>query len=471
MKKNILIVGFYELKEHLQHICELFEGYGYSVHNYPLFKFAYDMNERIENYCDHMGEYIGKENIDVVIWWFLDVPVSVFRSIKRGYPSIYYILFNIDDPINFNSELTEKAKIFNLVITPCKSNVSRYKLFSGVKDVIYLPHSYDGELFYKMDNIEYISDISMVMYEVFEHQRYNNAYISTHKMILNLIHYCLNSNKKLRLYGSFLLRELYGSYYEGDIDYLDQNSIFNRSKINIVLRHDKALNSYIKPIEVKILASGGLLCIDRFDGMDIMYKDKYNCIVLDRKDYIHQIDSILADYKFDDIKSNACESVSDFTWSKWVLEVHKKIMSNYFDADVYMKINNILISREAAWEHWLNEGLRRNLVCYKFNVPPNFNCNLYRDLNGIADNSAHSVYYHWFLNSGDKNYLDGKKGIQVDAGKLNCTVEDYYEVCTIINKINEYSTLDSGLIKLTKKCGQCPHIKINEIIVKYFSGV
>jgi len=81
--KKILIVSYYDLKEYLLNIKNLLQDFNYEVTYYPLFQYAYDTNDKIDNYKEHFNNHIEKHRIDIILWWFLDVPLDVFRFIKQ----------------------------------------------------------------------------------------------------------------------------------------------------------------------------------------------------------------------------------------------------------------------------------------------------------------------------------------------------------------------------------------------------
>lgn len=472
MKKKLLFIGFYELKEHLLHISQLFIKYNYDVYNYPLFQYAYDSNDKLETYDQHLNDFIKKNGIEIVLWWFLDVPINVFRTIKNENPDIYYILYNTDDPINFNEELVDKASIFNLIITPCRGNVHKYKIFTGNNNVYYYPHCYDPTYFFRINNVECDDDISMIIYNHYDKNKFKYQYIEIGELISKLITYCKNNLRKLSLYGSYVLKELYGEYYKGYVDYKKQNELFNKSKINIFVRCTCETDMVISDIEVKILASGSLLCVDKFNGMKDLYEDNINCIVLDKKNYINQIDEILNKYNYEHIKQNAIKSVNKYTWEYWVIEIHKHIMGNYFNANVYKNINGLDIKIENAWNHWINIGLNKNYICHDFNIPKNFDYEFYRDFKKIESQDIKYLYYDWYNNSKDNIFFKkNDKTTNIDINDFHCTMEIYYDICSILNKVKEYNTRDEGLMDLVKKCNNNPNIKLNKIIEKYFENI
>lgn len=133
---KIAIISFYELKEFLLCVKKCFEQYCFEVINYPLFMYAYDKHDKIDNYAEHMNKFIANNGVNIVLWWFLDVPVSVFNTIKCNNKDVIFVMYNSDDPVNLTSELFEKAKIFDVILTPTQNSVDKYKFISGVDNVI-----------------------------------------------------------------------------------------------------------------------------------------------------------------------------------------------------------------------------------------------------------------------------------------------------------------------------------------------
>lgn len=126
--KNIVIISFYELKDYLLDVKEKFEQHKFNVFNYPLYKYAYDKHDKIDYYDKHMNEYIKNNDVHIILWWFLDVPLDIFNCVKNNNSEKLFVMYNSDDPNNFNDELLEKSKIFDIIVTPCNKNIDSYKL-------------------------------------------------------------------------------------------------------------------------------------------------------------------------------------------------------------------------------------------------------------------------------------------------------------------------------------------------------
>ena len=80
--------------------------------------------------------------------------IDNFLNILLNNKDKLFIMYNSDDPLNVNKELFDKAKIFDIVITPCKDTIHLYKLYSNVKTVLFGPMGYDSNLFNSNINVE-----------------------------------------------------------------------------------------------------------------------------------------------------------------------------------------------------------------------------------------------------------------------------------------------------------------------------
>lgn len=480
--KKLLIIGFYELKDYLVCIKEQFEMYYYTVIEYPLFRYAYDSYDKKEDYKEHLNKYINDNKPDIILWWFFDIPFGVMKYIKEKHSNIIYIMFNYDDPLNINNELYNKASLFDIVCTPCKGNMYKYKLYSNVNTVIYTPFGFDTKIFkslsindidiLKKNSDNYECDISMVCYNMYmDKNHYSKQYIYKPELIRNIINYCKEKNKIFKLYGPMVLKEYYPEVYNGDIAYHNLNLLFNMSKINIITHPVSDISLSLDQYVMSILGSGGLLLIDEIKDIDKLLIDEHHCMYLNKTKYIEQIDEILSDInRYDIIKEDAYEYAQKFTWNQWVKTLISEIGIRSFDPNLYAELydldkNNDLLS------YWKNEGISKKDICYKFNVPTNFDHENYKQDHNLKDN-IYYTYLHWFLQSKDEKYMKHNGGkTSVDLNKLNISMEQYYDICMLLNKISKYNTIDKGFNELNNICNAIPYINIMEIIDNYVNSV
>ena len=93
--KKILIVSFYELKEYLLSISDIFiDTYKWDVCYYPLFMYYKDAHNKIDNYKEHFSEFISENKPDIILWWYYGVPIDIIHYIKLKHPEIFYIIYD-----------------------------------------------------------------------------------------------------------------------------------------------------------------------------------------------------------------------------------------------------------------------------------------------------------------------------------------------------------------------------------------
>lgn len=484
--KKILIISFYELKEYFASIKERFEDLLFTVMNYPLFRYCYDANDKLENYKDHLNEFIQDNNPDIVLWWFIDVPVDVFKFIKISNPHIYYIMYNADDPINMNKELLEKAKIFDLVVTPCKESLYMYKLYSNVKTVIFSPSGFDDTLFKPLDNPNfankntkhkynhYKSDISMLFHNLFlDKSVFPNQVIYKKTLIDNLIDYCDKHGYIFKIYGAPVLNEFFPNNYCGGVPYHEMNILYNYSKINIVSSPWKNKSLNINEYVFPILGSGSLLMIDKIKDIESFLGD--SCIIYDSNNYLDKISSILSDYDtYDTIKHKGHTLSKNYTWKKWVDRIVIEYGKSHFDSNLYQNLYDLKLlnfNKEQLLDRWIKEGLNNKEICYNFSVPDNFNSELYINDKNVKNDLMFS-YIHWKIHSNSATYMKKKRNsANNNFSTTNVLMEDYYTACSILNRIIKYNTRDKGLIELNQFCSESINLDINEIVTIYVDNV
>jgi hypothetical protein len=471
--KKILIVSYYELKDYFLYIKTLFEQYMFTVSNYPLFRYVYDAHDKLENYEEHMDNYIGEYNPDIILWWFLDVPTLMFDNIKKYNPDKYFIMFNADDSVNTSYEVFAKAKNFDLVVTPCEEYIHLYNFHSGVQDVIHGPMGYDPEIFKQVDNKDYECDISMLTYNLFMDKNvFPNQVVYKPELIDNIIKFSKEHNYKFNLYGSYVLSELYPDNYCGEIPYDKLHLLFNNSKINIISSPDKNRSLYINEYVFPILASGGLLLHDNTKDIDKILENNKNCILYDDYNYLSNIKHILENYdQYIHIKHTGVETATKYSWDNWVENIIKEYGKKYFSNDTYANLYD-LNKNDDLLLYWLDTGIVKKEFCFKFSVPENFDYDQYI-LKYDIKKDIHFAYYHWNINSKHPRFMKKKKK-QIGNGIITVegtTTEDYYISCYLFNKIKQYNTRDDGLKELDIFCSTIPYIKINSILKNYVDNI
>jgi hypothetical protein len=481
--KKILIISFYELKEYLMYIKELFINYNYIVNNYPLFQYAYDTNDKLENYKEHMNNFITHMKPDVIIWWFLDVPSDVFKYIKSNNKSTYFIMFNFDDPCNFNTELLEKAKIFDLVLSPCMDNLHKYSIYSGVTNTKFMPIGYDPKYFYPFyDNPEkiaefddadkYTADISVLCYTLYDGIYYPDQQVTRKQLYTDIMAYCKKNKKTFKIYGSHALIEIFPENYVGDINYYNLNKVYNLSKL-VINTHPHCLNYTAISDDMNILGSGALLLIDRVKNLDKILIDHKDCIVL-KEGYIQQINHILNHYDmYKPIRKAGYETSKKYTWDNLIEQIHIEITKHFFDPALYLDNYNINLDRELIqdpFEHFKTVGVKNNFIGFSYDVPETFRFKDYIEEFNLNSTSKHRAYLHWYLNGRNTDYLKDKS-TNNSIGNIenyNTNIEQWFMINSALYRVSDYRTRDIGLVELGSLCKNNPKIKINDLINIFF---
>lgn len=475
MTKSILFIGFYEMREYLLSVKESFLNLGYNMSNYPLFQYAYDVNDKKEDYKNHLKNYIEEVRPDIILWWFLDIPYEVIKYVRDSCPNIYYIMYNSNIVNKINSDILKKAEIFNLVVTSCKEFVKKYTIATGVK-AIWLPPGYNPEIFFPIkdnldNNLKFNCDISIVLSDSITNIDYPDQYIDRHSLIVNVIEFCKKNNKVFKIFGSAIFKEIYPENYVDDLTYNEYNLLFNYSKINIVTHYNQHHDLCVLPCEIKIIASGGLLFVDNCLGQREFYSSNKNVVFMDKKNYINQISDILENYStYLRIRKNP--SIK-WTWQTFATKIHKKIMKQYFDPISYKKIYQNNIPNDNLWKYWKIEGIKYNHICYPLSVPDNFNYVSYADDNDISGD-IETIYYHWYINSKSLDYIrDTTQATAIiDSASLNVNMETIFEIFTILTNIKEFKENkkfnDDNLEKLALYSNKFENININKCIENYF---
>ena len=474
--KKILIITFYGFKDYFLYIKEQLEILDYEVYDYPLFKYAYDVNDKIDKYEIHMNKYINEISPDIILWWFLGIPISVVKYIKDNHPNIFYIMHNSDDPVNVCEDILEKAKMFNLIISPCLDSVSVYKLYSETSNVIFTPSGYNPNIFYKIDDIgmvesKYHSDISFFCTDLYSGNKFENTqFIKRRILIDELVQYSDKNNKIFKLWGPNTLKQYYKNNYVSHLSNEELNLVYNCSKLNVTTHPFSFKNKCVSRDEITIFGSGGLVFMDKATGLDELFIPNKHCIYIDKDSIEDQLNDIFSNIKkYDITRNNAHKLVkNNYTWNHWIDTVHIEITKHFFSPNIYKELNNIVCNTNDLWGHWLKIGKSKGLLCTKQNIPSNFKYELYALDNNLSDKSKEYLYNHWSKNGKETKY-SLIKNKSIDTGDLNLIPEICIDIFQKLNKIKNKNTTNEGLDDLQQLLDGNPGIDINKIIDKYIN--
>lgn len=463
----ILFVGFYDIKEHHLAIAKIFSEYGYNIKTFPLFRYAYDQHDKVDNYAELFAEKVKLLQPTIIFWIFIDVNITFFSDSKDIIKNSINVFYNTDDPINFNIDLIEKCKYFDIVVTNCMENIKEYEKICMCK-TIYFPIGVDNELFYPIDNNEgYECDISFFVDNIYHEDYYNNQLVPRRKLIDDIVTFSNKNNKKFFLYGSPILNELFPQNYKGELSYIDQNRMFNKSKVNVCSRpnKNKRSSSYV---EMRILASGGLLFLDNIQKMDI-FESYHNCILFNSDTFIDELKQILEFYDmYINIKKNATITSSMFSFKNLVEQIYYSVNLIRFDPPFYKKLYNINDECDDLFKHWWDIGRHKGYLHYKKNIPKEFNYEKYMKDNNIND--EYVAYSEWIQNGKKDIYIKNKNtNTSFNINNLSATKQQIYETMSIVGKLYWSNNKMKYLQKLKIIYENNPNMNINKIIEIYFN--
>lgn len=386
--KTILIVTYYGLIESIKRASEALERKGYTIVNYPLFRYYMDEFDRIDNYKDHMIDYINKYNPDLILWWYFNIPLDSFREIILRTNGIN-MLYNWDDPwcwyIDEELQFSDKIQYFDVIGASCME--MKHKYIENGCEFIYLPPGYDKKDFHKLDVENYECDVSICITNLYDDkQLYKDEYqyINRKELVDNL---SKDESIKFNLYGPEIFKEIYPKNYKRFVKYDELNEVFNRSKININLHLCYNHSKYVNERDVLMLGSE---CLVMGDPVKDNEELNNSIIILDKNDYMKQIREVLKDYGIYKERNNNKEL---YTWDEWANKIHKYLCNVFFDKEFYMNNYVIPIKNDNYLEYYNMYGYKEGHVTFgkkekeeKGNIVENKKINImYQIYNGEVD--------------------------------------------------------------------------------------
>lgn len=325
---NIIIVGYYELKESLLSAAKSLEKQGFNIDCYPLYQKYLDIHTKIDNYVEDMIQFINNKKPDYLLWWYYGIPYEEMEKIINGIGNIKNIMYNWDDPHNFYSnKLDKKVKFFDYVFVCSNEKLQDYINY-GAKEAYLLYPGYDENVHkflfdYPKHDIIGECDISICCTNLYDGKDYENQ-LSNRKKIIDEIYKGQEENGyTFFIYGPNHLRNIYPKSYRGYVSYEDTNLVFNMSKINLNTHVEKA-DGYLNERNFLVFASGGLLLVDKNENTDLL-QDGINCIII-KENIIDQITEILKNYgKYYKIRNNALNYIIKYSWENWAKRISEVI--------------------------------------------------------------------------------------------------------------------------------------------------
>ena len=340
---KLLIVGWYNLIHPIISAKKEFETLGYKVYFLPLLHFRQTF--RGEQLYNSLHSFICNIDPNVILWWNWELEGNIMLKIKKNTKNIIHCLFNWDHPFCLSKwEITKNRKIlskniWDIVFVTGKDELEKY-IKTGSKEVYYLRMFGDEDIHFPDKDKEYECDISFVLTGLYDNKMmFPGTLIERKKLIQD----CIESGFDIKIYGPKHLKSYFPNNYYGFSHFLDNRKVFHNSKINLCTH---VINSYKYCNERvgTVLSSGGLLFVDKVDGIDEILTDGHDCILIDNNNYINQIKDILNNYhKYEHIKKNAVKTArKKFSLQYWSNFIDSKI-KNFPKTKLCMENNNIYI--------------------------------------------------------------------------------------------------------------------------------
>lgn len=466
--RKVLIISFYDLKDHLLHISNvLSDKFKFDVEYYPLYMYCYDKNSKIKEYVDHFSDFIKNYKPDIMMCFFSDVPVKVFKRIRKENKNCFFIIFNYDDPKNLTKSMIDKCSYFDMICTPSKHNIKTYQIRSNVEIIEFIPFGFEK---LKEMETEFNCDISFICDQIYDERNFNSQIIPTKKLILLLEDISERNGLKFNLYGTDYLKVMFPKSYKGDLSYLKCYEVIKGSKINIQSHPYSKKKLSINNRIMTILGYGGSLLVDKckdfedFFGNSVYYYEKDN------------LEEVILKILNDEIKLENNTISNQYSWEKILDKIFILYNKHNFDLDHYVKVYSIEDDNKdnhkdkhdkmfLEWLNKFNEGVIE--IPYQFDVPNNFNIEVYREKFGLVNESDEYCYLHWFKEQ-DMDYM--KKDIMnydLCGESMNIMTANIFELFDGFNKIFYLRKIENGLEIIDKVIKSNPRLKINECLEKY----
>ena len=333
MNSNICIISYYGPKDQIKLASDSLKNTGLNTYDFPLYKYMNDANDKKDNYFELLIDFIKKNNIKYLLWWYINIPLDKFYILK-DITGVKYLFFNWDEPFNWNDCLLKYRSFYlDIVFVTCSDSLNKY-LENGVKKAICLYPGFSSKFHYKITDIEYEEfkkydcDISICCTNLYENEEnYPNQYINRKKLIDDIYN---NQNKYkyiFHIYGPSYLKKIYPESYKGFIQYNDQNKVFNYSKINLCTHVINNQGGYLNERMFLIGASYGLILVDHVKDIEKIFTPNEEVILLKKDNYIEQIQNILTNYKnYEKIKTNIGHKCHKYyTYDKWAQTISDNI--------------------------------------------------------------------------------------------------------------------------------------------------
>lgn len=323
---KITLIGSHHLADGYLGAANALRRLDYEVEFLPATAYK---NEFPKSHVKMLNSKLKKSDSDAVLWWRSEsLNASELAFVKKACEKPF-ILYSWDDPLQWeNDEIDKKCASLDMAFSCCKDSLEMYKK-NGCKMAFYAPPGFDPEVHYPEEDENYKCDISMVCTNLYEDPNITSyPHINRRDLINAIINFMPDLD--FRIYGPEDLGNKYPLNYKGWIRFDESRKVFHNSKINLCthIRPDGFM--YMNERVAQVLGSGGLLMVDKVNGIENILDLENECTTIDfeyNNTISGKIKDILKNYdKYEQVKANGLKKAKEeLTWDNWAQIVDKNI--------------------------------------------------------------------------------------------------------------------------------------------------
>jgi hypothetical protein len=224
---------------------------------------------------------LSNQQFDVILFWAMCVSeAETFRLVREKCPHSKIVLFNWDDPHAWTiscNQMTKRAPYIDLVLTSSAESVPWY-LKNGSKKAIVCYPTYSPNRHRFEPSPEYKCDISFICTNLYTSSEFNTQLLSRKGLLDSIYKLHCEGRIQFDLYGFPFLQDHYPRCYKRQIVYEENYKVFSSSRI-CLNQHVYNGDQYLNERTITIMASGGVMLVDRIRGIDTILRDGYDCLM------------------------------------------------------------------------------------------------------------------------------------------------------------------------------------------------
>jgi hypothetical protein len=460
---KICFISFYDIKEYILSLKLAFEEHLYTVENYPLFRFAYDQNDKLENFQVHLVKFLQKIETDLVFWIFLDVDIDVFKLVRSSLPKATRLIMYLADPTPVNDVFLAKLRHFDYVVSHHLETVELISQHAAidVERILYVPPCFDDLLFKPDQKVpdKYRTDLVYLNYGLDG---------DVESLVRQLVAFSRENGLSFRIWGSPQFRTDFSDHYQASYTYLEQ-PLINQGARLVVCDDPSQVAKIFGQRKVfagvgERMSEYGSLYIGPHTGID---GDKLKRLIEEPERALRDLESVI-------------EQITEATYQFLVGRIHQKVALDLFSIDFYQKFypDQSWKDRGEAVQHYLEKGFLERTCPVPYQVPKNFDDIAYAkalsNSRAVYHDNRPYLYYHWRRHSNDLAFISDE---QIDLSQIivNSNTRpniSFRNMCqlfkVLIDLYQDNSTPEELLPELSRVVGESPTVDLNLCLRMFF---